>query len=224
MRGTITALAGSLVLAAPLAAQVTKQNDAYLMRINWKQGAAYSYKITSAASMPGSTAKPFELTGGYTLKVKSVKNNVATIDFKSTPIGSSEPIEETMQVDNRGKVVNSGGVQAGVDFTLLPVKAIKINDTWSNQQTLPSPLGDLKVNTTYRLISIKKIGFKSFAEVNLSLTSTGTGVSGTGHGVMMLDMADGMLHTSSMRNNLKMTTGDGAEPVTLPVTVSISRG
>ncbi len=223
MRGITTALVGSVVLAAPLLAQVTSQSGGYLMRIKWEAGNSYSFKITSATSMPGSTAKPFEMTGGYSIKVKSVKNNVATVDFKSTPIGSGDPMEETMQVDNRGKVLNADSKPAGVDFTLLPVKAIKINETWSNKQVLPSPIGDLTVNTTYRLVGVKKVGFKEFAEVNLGLTSTGQDITGSGHGVMLIDMADGMLFSSNMRQSLKMSVG-GDDPVTLPVTVTITRG
>lgn len=221
MRGITTALIGSVFLAAPLFAQVTSQNGAYLMRIKWKAGDSYNFKIVSSTSMPNSTAKPLEMTGGYTITVKSVKNNVATVDFKATPIGSSEPIEDTLQVDNRGKVVNADANQAPVDFTLLPVKAIKINETWSNQQTLPSPIGQLKVNTTYRLVGIKKVGFKSFAEVNLGLTSTGTDISGSGHGAMLIDMDNGMLYSSTMRQSLKMSMGE--ESITLPVSVSVTR-
>ncbi len=205
-------------VAVPLAstAQVAKSGQGYLLRMKWTKGKTYAYSINTAM---GSQKQP----GSYSVKVKDVKNGVATLDVTtnmSAAMGGKQT--QTLKMDSTGKVID--GADGAMQAPAFPAKAVKVGETWKDSRKVNAAF-PVTVNNTYTFKGLKTVNKKQLAEIAISTKGASDGMSLSGTGTMYLDLAEGMLHSSKNTVNVSIKMGQepGSQPTKITMTMSITR-
>lgn len=211
----------SLLAAVALApAQISKRGSGHLFRIAWKKGQTATYDVTSIAGSL-SVSRPAKRTGQATINVKSVSNGIAKVEVTHKGTATSGYPVETLSIDRRGRI-QSGDSSPNIIAPALPAGAITPGDSWSDKRKLNSPLtGELTITSTFTLKRFYNSRGKRLAELTEKSTSTGPTMSGTGSGVVVLNVADGMVEYVQSTQNMKVKAQSNT--MTIPVTVKVLR-
>lgn len=248
MTGTIKTrlVVGALAFAvawagSPVAnSQIKKQGDAYTFRMLWTKGAVYQYDMTVSATLPGGAQKgasqPPAMSIPFTMTVKDVKNGVATVEVSTRmqmPGGgkASAPQTQTIRIDQFGRVVDgsTGSLPPNLAGTSLPDKPVRIGGTWSQTQTVDSPMGGapIRVNATYRLQRVRTVNGREVAEISMTSRGEGGGMSMSGSGTMTLLTRDGSLFSAdiTMTSTMTLPAQKGGQPqsMSIPTRITIRR-
>lgn len=205
---------------APALAQVSSQGNAFLLRTKYVKGQTLKYKMTTNISGGPSKVPPMEIP--MTLKVKDVKNGVATIVYTTKVPGQPKGGDIEVKVDSRGKMVGGAGLEAlqgmGAMGATLPEKAVKVGDTWTQNMNSPAMQG-MKMSTTYRFNGLKTVGGVKVAEIGMTIKGTGPqNMTMSGTGTMTMLASDGTMRNTSMSMDLKM------QGMAMKTTTTITRG
>lgn len=209
-------------------AQIVKKGDAYLMRQKYTKGQVIRYSLTTKTAPIGG-AKPITIPLSMKLTVLEVKGNVATLKTSVDPIkGLTQKTQEsTVKVDTTGKIV--GGVQsqqmsAMNSMSVLPKKAVKVGESWTQTVAMPVPgLGNLSVRTIYKFQGVKSVGGRQVAVLGLNLVGASQSFSMKGSGTSQMLLSDGSTVALSMNQTLTIRGAQGAKPMTLAVTTTMTR-
>lgn len=209
--------------AKPAEAQITKQGAGYLFRMKFVPNAKASYTVTASNPM---SSNPIKMT--MTQVIKSVKNGIATIEFKinSTSQGNVPRDPMTMQMDSRGRLVGNaaGGMGSMGNNIELPQGPIAIGQTWKGEV---SGAQGMKVSATYKFVGIKKIGNFDCAQVAVSSTGGMAQMKMNGTGTVYMRLADGSAQSMNMSMNMTMTppsdTKGGGKPMNMTTTITMVR-
>jgi hypothetical protein len=216
------------LLALPGSTQVSTGQDGMLMRIKWVKGKSYSYALSATFNSP-QMKQPMTSRSSYDMAVKAVQGGTATVEIKGQPfsmqgMGQSQTVGEssvrTLKVTNQGKVSTGGGAEA---FVLLPVKRLKVGDTWESKQKMTSPMGPIDVTTKFRLAGTATLGGVKVAEIKVGLNGGGSGLSSSGHGSIFVNMADGLLQQSSLKQSMRVTNPNSKEPMVIQNDMAVRR-
>lgn len=240
-------LGAGLVIGAPVliaqeaSAQIRKQGNGYLMRINWQKGKVYNFNVKTSFTMPGpgatgsrSQPQPMSMSSTAALRVTGVRNGVADVEVTTTsPAMSgtqSTPQKATVKMNNRGVVQGQGTTSV---VASLPEKPVAVGGTWTSTVTSPSPMGGrATVNSRNTLKAVRQAGSRQIAEITTTGTVKGGGMSGTTRGTFTIDMADGMVVSYRVTTNMSVTMPAGnasgqqaAKPQTMniPMTIEMTR-
>ena len=198
-------------------AQVTKQGAGYLFRIKYVKGQVMKYNMAISGKNPGAAAnaKPMVMNMPMSMKVVDVKNGVATIESSVTAPGSKTPQVQTMKMDNRGNVVGgapgAGSMTAG---TNLPQNPVPVGGSWTAKAAMAA---GMNANATYKFKSIKNVGGKNVAVIDVSMNAAGQ-MRAAGNGTMYMSMADCSLVSMSMV--MKMASPDGKTSNNMTLTMT----
>lgn len=221
----------AMMLAVPAATQVSSSADGMLMRIKWTKGKSYTYAISASFTAP-QMQQPMTTRSSIGMTVDKVSGGTATLTVTGTgmdfsgmgPGGGSrtvgEDTKQTITVTNQGKVSQQGGA---AQFVMLPVKRIKPGETWSTEQTVSGPTGPLKTKTTYRLIGTATLAGVKVAELNVGLSGSGSGVSSSGHGKVYINMADGLVQQTSIKQSIRISSPDSDTPMSVSNDLALKR-
>lgn len=212
-----------LVLALASPAQVSRQGDHYLLRVKWQKGHSYTYTISTKVTVPGAR-EPIGQVSSYVMKVKDVRNGVATLEYQFRNVQGMSDKVETAKVDSHGKTVS--GDSPATELAGLPDRPLRIGETWSNTTTTESLMGKMTIRNALTLKKIDTVGGKKVAVLSLAMKLDGAKVKGTGSGTVYVDVADGMTVRADMEQRLTVPTTDKrgvAAKQVLPVTVTIRR-
>ncbi len=220
----------AMMLAVPAATQVSSSADGMLMRIKWTKGKSYSYAMSASFSAP-QMKEPMTTRSTIGMKVESVSGGTATLavtgtgmDFSGMGPGGNRTVgKDTTQkitVTNQGKVSQAGGA---AQFVVLPVKRIKPGESWTTEQTVSGPTGPLKTKTTYRLVGTATLAGVKVAELNVGLSGSGPGVTNSGHGKVFINMADGLVQQTSIKQSIRITNPESDTPMTVGNDLALKR-
>lgn len=219
-----------LVLAIPaLAGQAT-----YLIRVNLKKGQVIRHAYTMTTTLPMGT-KPMKMDISATLRqtVLNTANGKFTIaakmesaKVKSAMLGAEQAktVEKqmmaattTLTMDPLGKTTVAGGknAMAGVNTTTTYPKApIRVGQSWTTSQTMPTQMGNLDMTVTSKLLAVEKVGANNCYKLGMSMKSAGQ-IKINGNGIMWVRMTDGMQEKANITMNMTMGTGKQAMNMTL---------
>lgn len=233
MKTPILALA-ALSLTSVGAAQVTRSGAGYDIKVKYVAGKTYNYNLGTAMRMSGAPqGQPANQTMNMALKqrVVSVKNGIATLQVQATggPQGNQPP--QTVQVNNRGKIVGGKSSNSGFNFLSgFPARPVKVGERWTAQTPMPmGPMGQGKANVGYVFRGLKSVGGRQVAQIDFTITMAGQAAL-KGAGSAFLDVKDGQLLNSKMNGNLTISTAamggqarPGAKPMTIGLNVNMKR-
>jgi len=220
----------AMMLAVPAATQVSSSADGMLMRIKWTKGKSYTYAISASFNAP-QLKEPMTTRSSLGMTVEKVSGGTATLkvtgtgmDFSGMGPGGSRTVgqdtEQTITVTNQGKVSQAG---SAAQFIMLPVKRVKPGETWTTEQTVSGPTGPLKTKTTYRLVGTATLGGVRVAELNVGLSGSGSGVNSSGHGKVYINMADGLVQQTSIKQNIRISNPEGGAPMSVGNDLALKR-
>lgn len=208
--------------AKPADAQITKQGAGYLFRMKFVPNAKSSYTVTATNPM---SSTPIKMAMAQT--VKSVKNGVATIEFKITSSSQGNVPKDpmTMQMDTRGRLVGSSGGAMGMGNNIeLPEGPIAIGQSWKGSV---SGAQGMKISATYKFIGIKKIGNFDCAQIAVSSSGGMQNMKMNGTGNVYMRLTDGSAQSMNMSMNMTMTPPSnakgGSKPMNMTTTISMVR-
>ncbi len=191
---------------APAQAQVAAQGGGFLLRTKYTKGQSFKYKMTTTVTGGPSKMPPMEIP--MTIKVKDVKNGIATLTYSMKTPGQSTPSNIEVKVDPRGKMVGGSGIEAlqgmGAMGATLPEKPVRIGQTWT--QTIDNPaMQGMKLTTTYKFNGLKNVRGAQVAEIGMTIKGTGPqNMTMSGSGTMILLASDGTMRSTSMSMDMKM--------------------
>ena len=228
MRLTATLLVGGLVAASMVSApfvsnaQITKQGSKYLLRTKWTKGKVYKYGLTVAFEGGGQKQN---MTSDITMTVKSVSGKNGTVEVKSSGMGQQGPATQTVTFDDRGKVLNGNNMMGATAD--LPANPVAIGDSWTNTLAASNQTMGMKGTSKAKLVGVKSVGGRQCAVLAMTVSLSGgqQGMSGSGTGESLVDMADGQAVKTSMKMlvTMKPQGQAGAKPVTLKTAFTLSR-
>lgn len=208
--------------AKPADAQITKQGAGYLFRMKFVPNAKSSYKVTATNPMSSTP-----ITMAMSQMIKSVKNGIATIEFRITSSSQGNVPKDpmTMQMDSRGKLVSGSGGAMGMGNNIeLPEGPIAIGQTWKGSV---SGGQGMKVSASYKFVGLKKVGNFDCAQVAVTSTGGMQNMKMNGSGTVYLRLSDGSAQSMNMSMNMTMTppsdTKGGGKPMNMSTTVSMVR-
>lgn len=222
-----------LTLVSPLAprpadAQVTKQGNAYLLRMKFTPGQTIRHRISTSGDM---MPQPMIITSA--MRVTRVANGIATIET-STQMPAArgqkapEPIKQTVQMNNRG-VIQGQQQGMGASTPTLPEKPVRVGESWTGSV---AGMAGLNMNARYTLAGIKNVGGRQVAEITMSMTGNMSGGGGpsrmSGQGRMNLDMRDGSMLNGTVNFNMTLPgrrgeDGKPGKPQTFKMTTTMTR-
>lgn len=234
MKTPVLAIA-ALSLATVGAAQVTKSGAGYDIKVKYAPGRTYNYALNTAIQMgnaPQGAPASQNIAMSLRQQVVSVKNGIATLKVVASggPAGNGQP--QTVQVNNRGKIVGGKNASSGFNFLAgFPARPIKVGERWTAQTSLPmGGMGAGKANVAYVFRGLTNVNGKSAARIDFTINMAGAAAM-TGGGTAYLDPADGQLLSSSLKGNLKVSPAamgggparPGAQPMTIGLNVAMKR-
>ncbi len=206
----------ALTMACASMSQISKTGNKYFMRMAYKPGAVMKYTMNSVSTVPiGKQTQKLNLSIPLVVKVLSVSAGVGTVEYtlgpgsmNGKPAGQG-PQTATVKMDPRGQAVE-GAAPGGIGNIGLPEKAVKIGDSWkANVTSAMGPAAGSKVNATYKLMGFRSVGGKQFAVVSTNAKAVGQGFTTAGNGTLLLNMADGWMHSMNMVLTITIKSADG---------------
>lgn len=219
----------TLSLASGALGQITQQGKGFLMRYKFTAGQVQQFTNDTSVAI-ASSAQPFTVSMPFSIAVKSVKNGVATLEYKiKTPAmgnGGGGDRTSTVQVDSLGKPVGQGSMP-GSGVIGFPEKPVAIGQSWTgNMAGATGGMAGMSVSATYKFQGLKTVEGKRVAAVSISPKAKNRGgeegVEVEGTGTMYFDVADGSLHSMDMKMVVKVAMG-GGKPMTSNATTKIRR-
>ncbi|MBI5706247.1 MAG: hypothetical protein HZC36_04585 [Armatimonadetes bacterium] len=210
--------ATALSLSSGAIGQITQQGSGFLLRHKFAAGQVYRYSNDTSVAVAGAT-QPFSVSMPFSISVKSVKNGVATLEYKvKTPAlgnGGGGDRTSTVQVDAKGKPVGEGSMP-GSGIIGFPEKPVVIGQSWPGNMA----------GATGGMAGMKTVDGKRVAAVAISPKAKNrggeTGMDVVGAGTMYFNVSDGSLHSLDMKLTVKMNMG-GGKPMDSNATTKIRR-
>lgn len=224
MKTRTIALATALFCAAIGSAQVTKQGNAYLLRMKYTKGMKMVYSMNNTANLPAGMGPggPMVMTAPMSMTVKDFAGGIATIAYSVGPMtmngkSNGKPTTGTIKQDTRGKVISGDKKAVGVSSMTFPEKAIKVGESWTAETTSPGMGGEMKMLTTFTLSGMKAINGKQVAVLAVKMVSAKgasaqPGMNVTGKGTMTMLMSDCSLFSADIATTILM--GEKSTPIT----------
>ena len=207
-----------LVLApSTTLAQVTQTGKAYKLRMAWKKGDVYKYRIELKIDMPNGKSMP--TSGDVTLKVIDVKAGVADVEIESTNMASKTPTKQKLKMDSLGQIGDLDGM-SGISSQRLPEKSIKIGESWSMKRKVNQGGVEMDVLTIYTLKAVKAVNGIKCAVLEVKATTTKGFITDTG-GTMLLEAKNGQMLSLDLLT--KITMGTGAQAQSMKSTTTAKR-
>ncbi|MFQ3588243.1 MAG: hypothetical protein SNJ74_04850 [Fimbriimonadaceae bacterium] len=220
-------------LAAPTFAQITRQGDAFLMRMRFTPNTTMSYQISTTitpANAPQGKAAPQGMNFPMSIRVISVnRQGVATVEYTIGPMtmgGQKSGQAQTMraEMDNRGRLVGNSNPQLqGLSSMTLPEGPIRIGGTWTSKISAPGMPGGSGMDATYRLQRIEGQGARQVAVIQVTTTGNMGGMQVSGSGTMSIRMSDGSLESATLNQRITAPAQGKGTPMTLNSTTRMTR-
>ena len=226
MKNNLLSKAGMVFCALSVSgvghSQIAASPSGYTMKMKWVKGAKMDY--TMAMNMTGVPNAPAMKPIPFSMKVKDVQKGIATIEFT----GANMPSGTTVKMDSSGKIVGGNkaamGMSGGLTGASLPSKPVKVGETWKHTETTDTPMGKMKMSSTYKMLGVKTIAGKQVAEISMTISGGGQSMKIDGTGTMRLLMADSSLYSANLNQNMTMTReGVKGAPQKMKMTIAISR-
>ncbi|HSI72907.1 MAG TPA: hypothetical protein VK934_06995 [Fimbriimonas sp.] len=204
-------LVAGLVLAAVGSAQVTKQGSGYLLRVKYLKGQTLKYSTTNSVLGGMNGGQPMKIQMPIVMKIKDVVKGIAKAQVTAGPVNmGGNPLMEaqTLEMDLSTTNQTKSAKGAGLTGAQLPIKPVKVGQTWSMLAPIPDTTGMSKnMKATYKFQGLKTIAGKSMAVLAYTLTG---GVSGSG--TLLLLASDGTIHSNTAK--LKYSGPQGSMNIT----------
>lgn len=220
------AIAGLLSLGVLLApansdAQIKPQGNKHLFRIKWTKGQTYKYSMKNYTVLPG--MKPTEPQPySYSMTVKSVSGDKATVEIKGTGPGAGKP--ETVTIDSRGRTTGAAASMFASEMNQLPEKAIGVGETWTTNGAAPGMGGaNLNIKATNKFVGFKTVDGKKMAHVQINMNMTGGGMTGKGNGDVLHEVATGMTYRATIKMDMTASNPQTGDKMNIKVTTMINR-
>ena len=221
-------LIGAALAAASTFGQVTPMGGGYDFKMRFTPGQTMRYQISTDVQMAG---QPMKTVQTLNQKVLAVKNGVATIEVSTTMTptstgGAPQTIpatKKTLRMDAKGKVV---GGDAGMSSPTasLPLKPVRVGESWSSQVPVPGmPGGMANVTSTFR--GLKSVNGQQVAEVAFRMNMSGR-YSMNGTGTSLILVKDGQTLSNTMNAAMTMPNpqgGAGAKPMKINIAFMMKR-
>jgi len=188
-------------------AQITKQGNAYLLRMKFAKGQTAKYQMDMTMNMG---AQKMSMSMPMTQKVTNVRaNGAAEINYTMGPMSmNGKPMGNQTQstrivMDPSGKVIEGQNMgQTGASVS-LPAKPVRVGESWTvNTKMAAGTAGPMDVKATYTLAGFQTIAGKQAAKINVKMSAAGQ-MSMNGSGTMLLLSSDGSLHSANINMNMK---------------------
>lgn len=217
MNTTLKLIGGmvALSLASLGAAQVSKQGNAYLIRMKYTKGAVYKYAMDVQSAMPkqanSGAASTMKMTAPMQMTVQKADAGKGTIIYSAGPFkvngkANGNATKATLIQDSRGKIVGGDAQYSNVNSVPLPEKPVAIGGKWTADMPINAGMGPMTLKATYTFKGLKMIGTKQFAVLGLSVIG-GPQDMMKGTGDLLLSAADGWMHSMSMLLNIATPQG-----------------
>lgn len=213
------ALTATAILAGSVRseAQVSPSGGGYLMRMKFVKGASASYTMATTMTMPGAK-QPQTMTMPLSMRVVDVKNGIGTVAYKVGPMpGQQKATEATVKMDSRGNTVGEKNpIISGVSGMELPQKPVKVGETWKVNGTVPSMIGQMNTQSTYKFRGLKNVSGKQVALIDVTVSGSSGKIRFSGGGQMQLMASDGSLFAVNMTQ--KVATEQGSFDTKVQIT------
>jgi hypothetical protein len=217
-------------------AQVTPSGGGYLFRLKHVKGAKTRYLMTQNISSPAVPGGASRVALIMTQNVLDVKDGIATIRTEiggMTINGKPAPKEATAQVpksveikvNDQGKVISGqsvGGLDPSSFGGNLPKKPIKVGETFTDTQSVPSQMGKMTIKVSTTLVGIKSVGNRKVAQMKVTLSGDQSPMQIKGSGTMLIDMADGAPINVNMTQNMSGSAPNG-QPMQMKMNITMER-
>lgn len=223
---------GFVALATPALAQITRQGDAYLMRMRFTPNTTMSYQISTTitpANAPQGKAAPQGMRSPMSIRVISVnRQGVATVEYSLGPMtmgGQKSGQAQTMraEMDNRGRLVGNSNPQLqGLSIMTLPEGPIRIGGTWTSKISAPGMPGG-GMDATFRLQRFEGQGARQVAVIQVTTSGNMGGIQVSGSGTMSIRMSDGSLESATLNQRITAPSQGKGAPMTLNSTTRMTR-
>lgn len=171
--------------------------------------------------------KPFTMTvteKGDIKKIEGLDQIIASVGTTGTP--QAEIIRKQV-----GAMFNDTAIRSMMQQSLniYPDKPVKTGDTWTKVMTINmGPIG-MKIDNTYKLVSVT--GGTAKVEVNSKISSNGGSMkegvqeikidlTGDSKGSMDIDVASGLVTDSKIKQNIKGNMSVTGMPTPIPMTIT----
>lgn len=198
-------------------AQIVRKGSSYTFRAKYAKGRSASYLITTKVTPinPNSGMKKTTLTLPVRMKVLDVKTGVAQIRNEIGPMKVNGKIEQAkrnvvVHVDSLNRLVGVGSAEVPQFSAPMPEKPLKIGQSWSSLvNTAGSTPEAMKVKATYTLRRVS--AGKAYLDVKYEGGGSGKpAIHTSGTGQMVLNTADGFLHSMAVNQKVVLSSGNGA--------------
>lgn len=207
-------------------AQISKQGNAYLLRIRYTKGQTINYTITTSGG-------PANMRMQARMTVRDVRNGVATVESRITMPNMRgqggqvpEPMTSTMQVNNRGQVVSGNAGMTAAASPTLPERPVRIGESWTGNVGGGAAGNAGNLSARYTLVGVRRQGNREIAEISMTMTGAmGAGGSAnrmTGQGRMILLTSDGSLLSGNVNFNMSFR-GQDNKTQTMKINTQIVR-
>lgn len=204
-----------MTLPAVSLCQVVREGDGYLLRVRYEKGEVIKYQsVNSVDGMPGKNPSDLKILLPVVMTVTDVKGPFALVRCKVGPalngkIEMFNPQTVMVKVNNR----NTGGETNSPVGTALPLKAVKVGETWTADAPVTMGNGSItKLQAIYKFGGLKTDGGNQVAEISYSVSGTAKGT-----GTMLLLVKDGTIWRN--QSKLSLSIG-GGKPITLTSVLS----
>ena len=206
-----------VAIATQSYAQVTKSGPAYKVRMAWRKGDVFKYRLSLSITMPDGQTMPNN--SDLTIKVISVKDGIADVEVESIDPITKAPVKKKAQMDAYGPIGEDSGM-SGLSGQRLPKNPIKLGESWTISQTVKQGNISVEVKSTYTLRTVKAFEGVNCAIFDVKATTTKGFVSDSS-GTIYLESKNGQMYR--LDSLTKMTMGTGAKAQTIMSKTSVSR-
>lgn len=206
-------------------AQIKPSGKKYVFRIKWVKGQKFDYQFKTYISAGASAGKIEPMIMGYSLDVKSVTGDKASVLVTGSGAGSSTSSKgETVTIDSRGKTDSqSSASMFSNEMVQMPEKAVGIGESWSSTGSVNSMTGKMDIKTTNTFVGFKTEGSRKFAHVSLKLNMSGSGTTGTGSGDILYDVSNGMQYRATIKMAMTAVNPQNKQKMDIKVTTQVSQ-
>jgi hypothetical protein len=201
-----TALVLAALLPGLVSGQTKKVAPAYLLRFHPLAGKALQYRITTKVSgfedpskVPGQKDGVFTTVAPFTETVSAIESKIATVYAELGPFKLAATGAEVIPLVRSAYQVDPFGACSGISEHLGPEfskESVKVGGSWHAGNPLNTVWeGAEKGDTTYRLLSIRKVHGKRLAELGFHVLPHSGLLSGSGK--LFVELATGVMTSCS---------------------------
>jgi hypothetical protein len=187
-----------IAVASVGSSQVSRQGAGYLLRVKYVKGQTLKYMTTNLINGNMNGGQPMKINMPISISIKDVVKGIAKAKVVAGPVNmGTSAVMQAQTLDMELTTTNQArsGKNSGIAGAQLPLKPVKIGQTWTMLAPIPDTTGMSKnMKATYKFQGLKNVGGKSVAVLAYTLTG---GVSGTG--TLLLLASDGTIHSNTAK-------------------------